>query len=233
MNIAIIPARGGSKRIPRKNIKPFAGKPMIAYAIEAAQKSAIFDVIYVSTDDAEIATIAQALGAEIIHRPAELADDHTPTNPVIVHAIHEVERQLVQTVDHVACIYPCVPFIQVEDMLKAKALLQSTEKAEVVFPVTEFHSPVQRALRQSSEGVMSSMYPENVLKRSQDLEKAYYDVGQFYLGTKNAWLSGQSAHQGGIGLVIPHWRVVDVDTPDDWVRAELIYETLCRRDSKE
>ena len=226
MNIAIIPARGGSKRIPRKNIKPFAGKPMIAYAFESAQKSSIFDDIYVSTDDAEIAEIAQSLGAEIIHRPAELADDHTPTNPVIVHAIHAVEQNVQQEVTVVACIYPCVPFIQVSDMQLAREKLLSVENAQVVFPVTEFHSPVQRALRQNDEGVMSSMYPENVLKRSQDLEKAYYDVGQFYLGTKNAWLSGQSAHQGGIGLVIPHWRVVDVDTPDDWVRAELIYRAL-------
>ena len=226
MNIAIIPARGGSKRIPRKNIKPFAGKPMIAYAIEAAQKSSIFDAIYVSTDDAEIAEIAQSLGASIIHRPAELADDHTPTNPVIVHAIHAVEQTTQQEVTVVACIYPCVPFIQIEDMQHANQILQTSDRPHYVFPVTEFHSPVQRALIQDVSGKMSPMYPENVLKRSQDLEKAYYDVGQFYLGTKSAWLSGHSPHQQGVGLVIPHWRVVDVDTPDDWIRAELIYQAL-------
>lgn len=225
MNIAVIPARGGSKRIPRKNIKLFAGKPMIAYAIEAAQKSDLFDHILVSTDDGEIDEIAQQWGAEVpFRRPPELADDHTPTVPVIAHAIRECE-ELEWQIDKVCCIYPCVPFIQVADLKAALDLLQQS-RATYSFPITEFSSAIQRALKRSQDGVILPFYPEFELTRTQDLELAYYDAGQFYWGTRDAWLHVTRVHANGLGLTIPNWRVVDIDTPEDWLRAEAIWRSL-------
>jgi len=225
MNIAVIPARGGSKRIPRKNIKLFYGKPMIAYAIEAAQESGLFDHILVSTDDGEIAEIAQQWGVEVpFKRPPELADDHTPTVPVIAHAIRECEG-LGWQIDKVCCIYPCVPFIQVADLKAALDLLQQSKSA-YSFPITEFPSPIQRALKRAQDGVVSPFYPEFELTRTQDLELAYYDAGQFYWGARDAWLQITRVHANGLGLAIPNWRVVDIDTPEDWLRAEAIWRAL-------
>lgn len=226
MNIAIIPARGGSKRIPRKNIKMFAGKPMISYAIDIAKKSGFLTEIFVSTEDLEIAKISKQYGAQVINRPIELADDYTPINPVIVHAIKVLETIFKQKINRLACIYPCVPLIQVDDLLSANKLLSKLDIPNLVFTITEFQSSVQRALSRNEIGQMSPMYPENLLIRSQDLEKAYYDAGQFCIGTREAWISSESALQGGVGLLIPSWRSVDIDTPDDWIRAELIYQTI-------
>jgi pseudaminic acid cytidylyltransferase len=219
MNIAVIPARGGSKRIPRKNIKDFGGKPMIAYAITAAKNSGLFDHVLVSTDDAEIANIAQAWGAETpFVRPAELANDFTATVPVVAHAIQACEA-LGWDFSNVCCIYPGVPFIQVEDLLGAFKHLEAGS-ADYCFPVTEFPSAIQRALKQGSHGVMQPFFPEFQLTRTQDLEPAFYDAGQFYWGQKKAWLSNPRIHSSGAGYVIPSWRVVDIDTPADWDRAE-------------
>lgn len=225
MNIAIIPARGGSKRIPRKNIKPFAGKPMIAHAITAAKASGLFAHIVVSTDDTEIAQIAKEWGAEVpFSRPKELADDHTPTVPVIAHAITASEA-LGWHAEHVCCIYPSVPFIQTGDIQAALKLLEATG-AEYCLPVTEFPSAIQRALRRSDNGRLAPFHPEFELVRTQDLEPAYHDAGQFYWGTRQAWLSNPRVHSGAVGLVIPNWRVVDIDTPDDWQRAEMFHQAL-------
>jgi pseudaminic acid cytidylyltransferase len=221
MNIAIIPARGGSKRIPRKNIKVFGGKPMIAYAITAAKNSGLFDHVLVSTDDTEIAVIANELGAETpFVRPAELANDFTATVPVVAHAIQACEA-LGWSFDNVCCIYPGVPLIEVEDLQGAFKHIEACG-VDYCFPVTEFPSAIQRALKQNSDGVMQPFYPEFELARSQDLEPAYYDAGQFYWGKKNAWLSNPRIHSNGAGYVIPSWRVVDIDTPADWDRAELL-----------
>lgn len=221
MKIAIIPARGGSKRIPRKNIKVFGGKPMIAHAITAAKNSGLFDHVLVSTDDAEIASIANEWGASTpFVRPAELANDFTATVPVIAHAIQACEV-LGWSFDNVCCIYPGVPFIEVLDLQGAFKHLEAG-KADYCFPVTEFPSAIQRALKQNSDGVMQPFYPEFELARSQDLEPAYYDAGQFYWGKKEAWLTNPRIHSSGLGYVIPSWRVVDIDTPEDWERAELI-----------
>jgi pseudaminic acid cytidylyltransferase len=221
MNIAIIPARGGSKRIPRKNIKLFGGKPMIAYAITAAKNSGLFDHVLVSTDDTEIAAIANELGAETpFVRPAELANDFTATVPVVAHAIQACEA-LGWSFDNVCCIYPGVPLIEVEDLQGAFKHIEACG-VDYCFPVTEFPSAIQRALKQNSDGVMQPFYPEFELARSQDLEPAYYDAGQFYWGKKNAWLSNPRIHSNGAGYVIPSWRVVDIDTPADWDRAELL-----------
>jgi len=225
MNIAIIPARGGSKRIPRKNIKLFDGKPMIAHAITAAMASRLFDHIVVSTDDDEIADIAREWGAEApFSRPIDLANDHTATIPVISHGIHAC-RALGWSFEHVCCIYPGVPFIQTEDLREALALLLQ-EGADYSFPVTEFSSAIQRALRRLDDGRMQPFYPEFEATRTQDLEPAYHDAGQFYWGKVEAWLQATSIYNRGIGYLIPHWRVVDIDTPEDWFRAEMLLKSI-------
>lgn len=221
MNIAVIPARGGSKRIPRKNIKAFGGKPMITYAINAAKNSGLFDHVLVSTDDAEIASIANAWGAETpFVRPAELANDFTATVPVVAHAIQACEA-LGWSFDIVCCIYPGVPFIEVEDLQGAFKHLE-VGSADYCFPVAEFPSAIQRALKRNSDGEMQPFYPEFQLTRTQDLEPAYFDAGQFYWGNKRAWLNNPRIHSSGIGYQIPSWRAVDIDTPEDWERAELL-----------
>jgi pseudaminic acid cytidylyltransferase len=225
MKIAIIPARGGSKRIPRKNIREFSGKPMIAHAISAAKQLGLFEHVVVSTDDEEIACIARAWGAETpFTRPAELADDYTPTVPVIAHAITACQA-IGWSIDYACCIYPGVPFIQADDLKRALELLQ-TSQAAYSFPVTEFPSAIQRALRRLPDGRMQLFYPEFELARTQDLEPAYHDAGQFYWGKADAWLTNNNIHRSGVGLPIPNWRVVDIDTPDDWERAEILYAAL-------
>lgn len=225
MKIAIIPARGGSKRIPRKNIREFAGKPMIAHALTAARACDLFDDVVVTTDDAEIAEIAVAYGAKVpFMRPPELADDHTPTVPVIAHAISAC-RDLGWPVEHACCIYPCVPFIRVADIVAAFALLQSSG-AGYSFPITEFPSAIQRALRRGLDGRMQPFHPEHELTRTQDLERGYYDVGQFYWASAATWSSVNHVHSNGAGLPIPGWRTLDIDTPSDWDRAELLFHAF-------
>jgi len=226
VNIAVIPARGGSKRIPRKNIKLFAGKPMIAYAIEAAVQCGLFAHVVVSTDDEEIAAVAKERGAETpFPRPPQLADDHTPTVPVIAHAVTAC-KGLGWQFDYVCCIYPGVPFIQQGDVKSALRLLEGDASAEYSFPITEFPSAIQRALRRKESGLVEPFYPEHELTRTQDLEPAYHDAGQFYWGHERAWLNNPKIHKSGIGLVIPSWRVVDIDTLEDWQRAEVIHQAL-------
>lgn len=225
MKIAVIPARGGSKRIPRKNIKEFCGKPMIAWAISAARESELFDHIIVSTDDEEIASIAKDWGAEIpFLRPAELADDLTPTVPVVAHAVKSC-FELGWTADYICCIYPCTPFLKTSD-LKLALELAKLNKAEFVYPVTEYPHPIQRAMRQLPNGSMQFLNPQFELTRTQDLEKAYHDAGQFYWGKASAWMEHKKMHTAGLGMSIPNWRVVDIDSPDDWKRAELIFKAL-------
>ncbi|MFJ9450926.1 pseudaminic acid cytidylyltransferase [Herbaspirillum sp. NPDC101397] len=225
MNIAIIPARGGSKRIPRKNIKLFGGKPMIAYAIEAAAAASLFERIVVSTDDAEIASIAREYGAETpFLRPPELANDYAATVPVIAHAIESC-RSLGIFAEQVCCIYPGVPFMLAQDLSGALKLLQESN-ADYCFPVTEFPSAVQRALGRADNGGMTPLYPQYELTRTQDLPLAYHDAGQFYWGGCNAWLSNPRIHSSSVGYVIPNWRVVDIDTPEDWMRAEKMRNVL-------
>ena len=225
MNIAIIPARGGSKRIPRKNINIFAGKPMIAHAIAIAKSSGLFDHIVVSTDDAEIATIAREWGAETpFVRPDELANDYTATVPVIAHGV-QVCRELGWAPDDICCIYPGVPFLQVGDLKGALTLLLKSD-CDYSFPITEFPSAIQRALRRLDSDQMQPFYPQYELTRTQDLEPAFHDAGQFYWGKADAWLLNNKVHSSGVGYIIPNWRVVDIDTPEDWERAELIYKSL-------
>lgn len=224
MRIAILPARGGSKRIPRKNIKSFNGIPLIAYSILEAEASGLFDHIVVSTEDSEIASLSREFGAETpFLRPANLADDFTGTVAVIAQGIQAC-LSIGWEFKEVCCIYPGAPFLQRQDLKQTLKLLL-TSRADYCFPVTEFPSPVQRALKRDSDGSMKPIYPQFESARSQDLEPAYHDAGQFYWGKTEAWMNNLSLHSGGIGHVIPNWRVVDIDTPDDWVRAEMIHKS--------
>jgi pseudaminic acid cytidylyltransferase len=225
MNIAIIPARGGSKRIPRKNVKLFGGKPMLAHAIGAARASGLFEHIVVSTDDEEIGAVAREWGAETpFVRPAELSDDYSATAPVISHAVIAC-RALGWTFDNACCIYPCVPLIDVRDLSEVLALLNKV-KTDYCFPVAQFRSPIQRALRRLDDGALKPWHEQYELKRTQELELAYHDAGQFYWGSADAWTRNQRIHSSGAGYVVPEWRAVDIDTDEDWQRAELLYQAL-------
>lgn len=228
MAIAIIPARGGSKRIPRKNIRPFCGQPMLAYAILAAQQSGCFSKVVVSTDDEEIAKVARQLGADVpFLRPANLADDHTGTTPVVIDTIQRLDQLSIQA-EHYCCIYATVPLIQAADLRAARDRLLAS-KAPFVYTVAEFGFPIQRAVRMDEQGRVTPFWPEQMAKRSQDLEPAYQDAGQFYWGSRAAWLGGISPVGGeGIGHILPRHRVVDIDTPEDWHLAELLYQVLAQ-----
>lgn len=223
MTLCIIPARGGSKRIPRKNIKPFHGRPMIAWSIRAALESDAFDHVIVSTEDEEIAATARAEGAEVpFLRPHELANDHTATVPVIAHAVAETEA-LWGEQPLICCLYATAPFVQAGDIRAARALIEETG-ADYAFPVTSFPFPIQRGVRLRDDGRMEMYEPEHALTRSQDLEEAYHDVGQFYWGRKSAWLSETPIiGPGAAPLVIPRHLVQDIDTPEDWDRAERLF----------
>jgi pseudaminic acid cytidylyltransferase len=227
MNIAIIPARGGSKRIPKKNIKEFCGKPMIAWSIELAISSELFDDVIVSTDDDDIADVAKLYGAKVpFKRPVHLSDDLTPTVPVIAHAIGE-HLLTDTTIKFVCCIYPCSPFILIND-LEASIKIMKERGANFIYPVCEYHHPIYRGLRKLKNDKMEFLYPEFELTRTQDLEKVYHDTGQFYWGKVNAWLDNMKMHSNGLGFTIPNWRVVDIDNIDDWKRAELLFKQLNR-----
>jgi N-acylneuraminate cytidylyltransferase len=222
MNIAIIPARGGSKRIPRKNIKEFCGKPMIAWSIEAAKASGLFDHIIVSTDDEDIAEVAKQWGADVpFMRPEALSNDHAGTTPVIAHATQWALDQGMD-VEAVCCIYATAPFVQVEDIKQGWQAL-TTGDWDYAFTVTDFAAPIFRAFKQSTGGGIEMFFPEYFTTRSQDLPLAFHDAGQFYWGRPTAWLEGKRIFdQRSKPIVIPRWRVQDIDTPDDWARAEIM-----------
>jgi pseudaminic acid cytidylyltransferase len=230
MPIAIIPARGGSKRIPRKNLRPFCGQPMLAYAIQAAQASGCFEHIVVSTDDAEIAAAARQFGAEVpFMRDPLLADDHTGTTAVTVDAIKQLESLGFST-DAYCCIYATAPLLQAADLAAAFQKLQG-QNADYVFSAAAYGFPIQRALKLDAAGFALPFQPESIVKRSQDLEPAYQDAGQFYWGTRDAWLNGKGVFSGtGIAHVLPRYRVVDIDTEEDWRMAELLYQALQQHD---
>jgi pseudaminic acid cytidylyltransferase len=221
MNIAIIPARGGSKRIPRKNIKDFHGKPIIAYSIEVAKQSGCFDRIVVSTDDDEIASIAKAYGAEVpFLRPANVSDDYATTIDVIQHAIIELE---LNEQDNICCIFATAPFIEVEKLLDGLSLMQ-VHKLDYAYSATKFSFPIQRAFYLNDAGKVSMFYPEHFNTRSQDLTKAYHDAGQFYWGRCDAYKCGIPIFsENTMPVILDVSKVQDIDTSSDWKRAELIY----------
>ena len=226
MRLAVIPARGGSKRIPRKNIKPFCGKPMIAWSIEAALQSGCFDQVIVSTDDAEIAEVARQHGATApFMRPAELSDDHTGTIPVIRHAVEWFNAQG-QAVEQVCCLYATAPFVRVEDIQRGLKILEETG-SDFAFSVTSYPFPIQRAIRITSAGRVEMFNPEHFNTRSQDLEEAYHDAGQFYWGQADAWVEGNPVFsEFSVPVILPRHRVQDIDTMEDWERAQWMFKAL-------
>lgn len=224
INFAVIPARGGSKRIPRKNIRNFAGRPMISYAISLARRVNLFEKIIVSTDDHEIARIARLEGAEVpFLRPQNLSDDFTPTVPVIAHAIRESAES--DDINAVCCIYPATPFIDIEDIRNALELLERSS-AHYCMAVAEYSSPIQRALLRDDSSRMMPLNEKFQLSRTQDLPRSYYDAGQFYWGWTRSWLNNTKIHENSVGFSIPAWRAVDIDTENDWRRAELLYQVI-------
>lgn len=226
MKTCIIPARGGSKRIPRKNIKPFCGKPMIAWSIEAALRSDCFDQVIVSTDDAEIAEVARQHGALVpFIRPAALSDDHTGTTAVVSHAINWFSAQE-QMPDPVCCLYATAPFVSSDDLRRGLAVLTETS-CDYAFSVTSYAFPIQRAIRLTETGRVEMFNPEYFNTRSQDLEEAFHDAGQFYWGRAEAWLEDRMIFAtGSMPIILPRHRVQDIDTPEDWVRAEWLFKAM-------
>ena len=226
MKLAVIPARGGSKRIPRKNIKMFCGKPMIAWSIEAAVKSGCFDQVVVSTDDAEIAAVARQYGAQVpFMRPHELSDDYTGTTAVVAHAInwfeaHEVPPRLV------CCLYATAPFVSAEDLQQGLTVLTESG-GDYAFSVTTYPFPIQRAIRINPANRVEMINPEHFETRSQDLEDAYHDAGQFYWGRAEAWLMKKMIFgPTSSPVLLPRHRVQDIDTLEDWTRAEWMFKAL-------
>jgi pseudaminic acid cytidylyltransferase len=226
LKVAVIPARGGSKRIPRKNIREFAGKPMIAHSIDCARQSGLFDRIIVSTDDPEISRVAQEFGAEVpFVRPAALADDHAGTTVVIAQAVKWLQDSGV-TLSAVCCIYATAPFMRREDIAEGWRLLQTGEW-QYVFAATRFVASVHRSFLRATNGGLEMIFPEHFDTRSQDLPTVLHDAAQFYWGRPEAWLTGVRVFDRHSTIVeIPPWRVQDIDTEDDWLQAEATAASL-------
>lgn len=226
MNVAVIPARGGSKRIPRKNIKQFHGKPMIAWPIEVVKQSGLFEHILVSTDDEEIAVVAKSCGAEVpFMRPVELSDDYAGTTEVIAHAVSWMREQQWQP-KAVCCIYATSVFLTVDDLKKGFNAL-STGNWSYAFSVTEFENSIFRSFKEHPVGGVEMFFPEYFERRSQDLPVALHDAAQFYWGKPEAWLDKMQLFSNhSFPVKIPLWRVQDIDTEDDWKRAELLYKHI-------
>jgi pseudaminic acid cytidylyltransferase len=224
-NLAIIPARGGSKRIPRKNIKNFLGKPIMAYSIEAAIGSELFDEIMVSTDDDEIAEIARQLGAKVpFMRSEKNADDFATTVEVLIEVIENYKAQGIYF-DNIACIYPTAPFTTSIKLIEAFTVLQN-QTLDAVFPVMTFSYPIQRSLKINNDK-LEFFYPEFEKSRSQDLEKAYHDAGQFYFLRTTSLLNNKSIFSKNTGsIIITELEAQDIDNAVDWKLAEIKYELL-------
>jgi pseudaminic acid cytidylyltransferase len=221
--VAIIPARGGSQRIPRKNIRPFGGRPMIGWSIEAALECALFDRVVVSTDDDEIAEVARAHGAEVpFMRPAALADHHTATRPVVLHALRTLGIEP-QRHPYTCWLTATAPFVTAADLRRGLQTMVDA-KADFALSAARFGFPIQRALRLNAEGRIEMLYPEHRQTRSQDLEPAYHDAGQFYWGRTEAVLADKPTLSPlAVPVLLPTHRVQDIDTPEDWERAERLF----------
>ena len=213
MSVAILPARGGSKRIPRKNVRPFLGRPAIAWPIDAAR--AVFDRVVVTTDDAGIAEVARGAGAEVpFLRDAGLADDHTGTTEVIADAVARLD---LPAAEPVACIYPTAMLLTAADLREGLARLDG---ATWVLSLGEYRTPIRRAYARDGDR-FAAIEPAAMPMRSQDLASAYYDAGQFYLARAATWRDADArVWDGAAGVVLPETRAVDVDTLEDWDRAE-------------
>lgn len=223
MSFCIIPARGGSKRIPRKNIKKFDGVPMLERAIATAFSSESISTVFVSTEDSEIMDVARKMRAVVIARPEILADDYTTTAEVLEHALKVVP----QVSEFVCCMYPCVPFLEADDVDQGYKLISENETTSA-FAVTEYPAQIERALK-IVDGHLEMIHPEHRDTRTQDLEPSFYDVGQFYWVQVERFLDDPVLWgNDSLPVYIPPWRAHDIDTPDDWMRAEKIYESYDR-----
>jgi pseudaminic acid cytidylyltransferase len=223
LRVAVIPARGGSKRIPRKNIRPFCGRPMIAWTIAALRESGCFARIVLSTDDDEIAHLGGALGAEVpFRRPSELAEDHTATLPVVAHAVRYMLDNGWQP-DLVCCAYATAPMMSADDVRDAMGTLVRTG-ADYVFSCTTFAFPILRALKVDASGGVAPVFPSAIEMRSQDLPEAFHDAGQFYWGRAEAFVHEQPIFSPkSRPHMVPRHRVQDIDTEEDWRRAERLF----------
>ena len=223
--IAIIPARGGSKRIPKKNIKDFFGKPLVAYSIEVALASKLFDKVVVTTDDKEIAAIAKEYGAEVpFIRPPELSDDFTGTGDVVNHALEYLEKQD-ETYEFVCTIYATAPLLQKEFLIEGYEKLKESNAVNA-FSATSMPFPIQRTFKLDKNERCEMFTPEHYMTRSQDLEEAYQDAGQFYWSKRNQESNKVMFSNDSIPIILPRHLVQDIDTLEDWQRAELMYKTL-------
>ena len=217
--LCVIPARGGSKRIPRKNVKDFLGKPLIAYSIEAALNSGVFERVIVSTDDAEIADVAVKFGAQVpFMRDAALSNDYATSSDAVADAARRLGGY-----SHVCCLYATAPLITGEILREAYGKFEEAE-CEFLFSSTEFSFPIQRAIRLGDDGAVNMFYPQFALTRSQDLERAYHDAGAFYFGRREAWLEKKpifAPHSRA--FLLPRNLVCDIDTPEDFEFAQKLY----------
>lgn len=224
--LAVVPARGGSKRIPRKNIRPFAGQPILHWPIKAALDSQLFNTVMVSTDDAEIAGIAREAGAEVpfLRSPAT-ADDHASLLDVLAEVV-ETYRQRGEDFDTICCLLPTAALVTA-DRLRLGHDMFATGEFDSVFPVVRFLAPIQRALRRSDEGMIAMFQPEHYRSRSQDLEPAYHDAGQFYWMSRQSCLDRTPTFAGRAGsIVVDETEVQDIDTDVDWRLAELKHRLI-------
>lgn len=228
MQLAVIPARGGSKRIPRKNIKMFHGQPMIAWSIQAAIDSGCFDEVWVSTDDEEIAAVAQVYGAKVpFLRPAHLSDDFATTADVMSHAVEEFGKLNHALPDYICCLYATAPFVTKTDLLQGLDKIKNNSNLNYVFSATTYPFPIQRAIKLNAHDTVEMFSPQYFNVRSQDLEEAWHDAGQFYWGTAEAWLNKAMIFSTQSRVVeLPRFRVQDIDTQEDWDRAEWLFKAI-------
>jgi len=227
--ICIIPARGGSKRIPRKNIKLFRGKPLISWVINLAKELKIFERIIVSTDDIEIADYSKSIGAEVpFMRPGNLSDDFSNTMDVMKFMVNKLIESSYD-IEYVCCLYATAPIILKSDLEKSFQILEKMNSDQILFGATSFGYPIQRALILDEKNNSSILNKEYLFTRSQDLQDTFHDAGQFYWGTAKSWLKTSNVLEEGRAFIIPRWRVQDIDVQEDWERAESIHRELRRR----
>jgi len=226
MRVAIIPARGGSKRIPNKNIRLFAGQPIISYSIRVAQETKLFDRVIVSTDSLEIAAIAREYGAEVpFLRPAELANDFAGTDEVICHAIEWLAKEESQP-KFICCIYATSPFIQASYLKQGFEKIVSSS-ATSVFSITTYPSPIYRSLKITEKGYIEMVWPEYTNFRSQDLPETYHDAGQFYWVDARKFMRGKALFaKDSLPVILPRYLVQDIDTMEDWDTAERLFAVM-------
>lgn len=229
MYLCVIPARGGSKRITKKNIKEFCGKPIIIWSIEQAKLSKCFDKVIVSTDDPEIASLAKRNGADVpFMRPKSLSDDYTGTVPVISHAI-KWHMKYGKKPSHVCCIYPTAPFLKSSDLKDGLKILKKYNSS-YSFPATNYAYPIQRSFKININKKLEMFFSKHYKSRSQDLDEVFHDAGQFYWATADTWLENKPIiSKNSTPLLIPRYRAMDIDTIEDWLIAEKMFETIHKK----